>query len=250
MVAWLNRLSRGFGGEVRPFSSVPRSVWVLLLAGVLLQGSWHARQPDPVARAADLTAPPPPALLRVAALGEEVTLAALLNLWLQAFDYQSGVSLSFRELDYPRVIQWLERILALDPRGQYPLMAASRLYGEVPIPEKSRLMLEFVRTAFESDPNRRWPWLAHAAVLMRHRLEDLPRAIEYASAIRDKATGPGVPTWARQMLIPLLEDANELESARALVGGLLESGTVTTPQEIHFLNERLQALEARLANEK
>ena len=41
-------------------------------------------------------------------------------------------------------------------------------------------MLEFVYREFLLDPNRRWPWLAHATVLAKHRLHDLPLALRYA----------------------------------------------------------------------
>ncbi|HSB49660.1 MAG TPA: hypothetical protein VLD15_09100, partial [Burkholderiales bacterium] len=49
--------------------------------------------------------------------------------------------------------------------------------------------------------------------------------------------------WARQMRIFILEDLGELEAARVLLGGLLASGEVTEPKEIHFLMERLKELE-------
>jgi hypothetical protein len=46
------------------------------------------------------------------------------------------------------------------------------------------------------------------------------------------------------MRIFILEDLGELESARVLLGGLLASGEVTEPKEIHFLMGRLKELEA------
>jgi hypothetical protein len=48
------------------------------------------------------------------------------------------------------------------------------------------------------------------------------------------------------MEIFILEDMNELEAARIMIGGLLQSGTLTDPAEIRFLKERLDRLEARL----
>jgi hypothetical protein len=45
------------------------------------------------------------------------------------------------------------------------------------------------------------------------------------------------------MQIFLHEDMGEYETARVLLGGLLASGTVTDPHEIHFLLERLNSLE-------
>jgi hypothetical protein len=56
-----------------------------------------------------------------------------------------------------------------------------------------------------------------------------------------------VPLWAKQMEIFILEDMNELEAAKVMLGGLLESGAVTDPGELRFLQQRLQELEARMA---
>ncbi|MND01070.1 hypothetical protein D3C83_199060 [compost metagenome] len=46
------------------------------------------------------------------------------------------------------------------------------------------------------------------------------------------------------MRIFILADLGEIEAAKVLLGGLLESGEVTDPKEIHFLSERLKELEA------
>ena len=46
------------------------------------------------------------------------------------------------------------------------------------------------------------------------------------------------------MEIFLHEDMGEYESAKVMLGGLLHSGTVTDPHEIHFLMSRLEQLEA------
>jgi hypothetical protein len=229
----------------RPLRDVPLAALLLLALGLAAQVAWHAWRPGPTARAEALPAPPGEAVLRVAALGEPVALARVLMLWLQAFDNQPGISIPFRELDYARVQGWLGRILALDPQGQYPLLAASRLYGEVPVPEKQRAMLDFVYEQFQADPDRRWPWLAHAAIVAKHRMQDLPLALKYARAITEQATGPSVPPWARDMTVLVLEEMGELEAARLLVGGLLESGRLKDAHEARFLDGKLKELEAK-----
>jgi hypothetical protein len=145
---------------------------------------------------------------------------------------------------------WLESILELDPRSQYPLFAAARVYAETADPERSRMALEFVERQFLRDPDRRWPWLAHAALLAKHRLKDLALARRYAQALERHAGAGNVPLWARQMEIFILEDMNELEAAKIMIGGLLQSGVLTDPAELRFLKQRLEELEARLAGEK
>jgi hypothetical protein len=190
------------------------------------------------------------AVLRIASFGDPIALARTLMLYLQAFDYQSGSKVPYRDLDYAKLEAWLSRILELDPGGQYPLLAASRLYAEVPVEEKQRRMLEFIHRQFLLDPSRRWPWLAHATVIAKHRLRDLPLALRYAQAIQRNATGDSVPLWAKQMEVFILEDLNELEAARLIIGGYLESGTIKDPAELRFLEERLRELEARTSRQK
>jgi hypothetical protein len=139
---------------------------------------------------------------------------------------------------------WLSAALDLDPAGQYPLLMAAQVYGQVPDPARQRRMLEFVYRRFQADPDRRWRWLAHAAIMARHRLQDPQLALQYARALREQATGPHVPGWARQMEIFLHEEAGEYVAARALLGGMLHSGAITDAHELRFLTERLSQMES------
>lgn len=226
----------------RPIEQVPRPVLLVLVVALCLQVAWQAFQPKPIARAEALGAPPAPALLRALAIGEPIVLAQLLTLYLQAFDNQPGVSVPFRDLDYTRVTAWLETLLALEPVGQYPLLMASQIYALVPDASKQRHMCDFVRREFERDPDRRWRWLAHCAIMAKYRLRDPRLALAYADAITRDARHAS--NWARQMRIFILEDLGELEAAMVLLGGLLESGEVAEPKEVHFLTERLEQLKA------
>jgi hypothetical protein len=225
----------------RAITAVPRWVLTLLAAALCLQVAWQALQPRPSARAQALGEPPAPAVLRAVALGEPIAVAQLTTLYLQAFDNQPGLSIPFLELDYARVTAWLDVILELDPAGQYPLLMASQIYGQVPDPARQRQMCEFVRRQFDRDPDRRWRWLAHCAIMAKHRLNDRALALSYAEAItRDARRASG---WARQMSIFILDDLGEREAATVLLGGLLASGELSEPKEIHFLTEKLKELE-------
>ena len=228
------------GGE-RTIRTVPRPVLALLVIAFCLQIAWQALQPKPSARAEALGAPASPAALRALSLGEPIALAQLLTLYLQAFDNQPGVSIPYRDLDYMRVAAWLGTLLELDPAAQYPLLMATQLYGQVPDEARQRLMCSFVHDQFWRDPDRRWRWLAHCAIMAKHRLRDARLALEYAEAITRGAQRAS--NWARQMRIFILEDLGEIDAARVLLGGLLASGEVTEEKEVHFLTERLKALE-------
>ena len=231
----------------RRIRDVPRTVVGLLAVALAAQVIWHGLRADLRAVATALPEPPSARALRLASFGDPVVFAKTLMLWLQAHDNQPGVSIPFRALDYARVKAWLDRILELDPKGQYPLLAASRVYGAVSDEKRKRMMLEFVFERFHRDPDRRWPWLAHAAIVAKHQLKDPPLALRYARAITDKATGPEVPAWARDMSVIVLEDMGELDDAKFLIGGLIHSGRVTDPHEIRFLEQKLKELEEKSA---
>jgi hypothetical protein len=212
----------------------------------MFQVSMAARLPTAPAAAPDLPAAPSAARLRLAGLGETAALSRIVMLWLQGFDSQPGTSVAFRDLDYGRLIDWLDRAIELDPRGQYPLLAASRIYGEVAAPDKQRLMLDFVHRQFLRDPERRWRWLAHAAIVARHQLRDRALALRYARSLRENATGPTVPGWATQMEAFMLEDFDEAGAAEALLGAMLASGAIRDAGEARFLTMRLDRMRARL----
>ncbi|MEK6210704.1 MAG: hypothetical protein AABM64_10135 [Pseudomonadota bacterium] len=228
----------------RAISTVPGAVLALLAAALASQLALKALEPRPTATAADLSRAPPIAALRLASLGEPIAAANLLSLYLQAFDTQPGISIPFKDLDYDRVEDWLIRILELDPAGQYPLLMASQVYSQVPDENKQRQMLDLVYRQFLLDPNRRWRWLGHAAIMAKHRLHDLGLALRYARAINQHATSADIPHWAKQMHIFVLEDMGEHETAKILLGGLLASGAITDAHEARFLTQRLNALQA------
>ncbi len=234
----------------RPLRDVPRRLWLLLLVASLLQVAWHAQAPAPRAVAQALPEAPPVALLRALSLGETQLLSRLLSLWLQAFDNQPGISIPFSQLDYERVAGWLSVSLQLDPANRYPLLAASSLYAEVADRARVRRMLAFIEIQFRRDPPGRWRWMAHAVLLAKHRLGDLPLALRLARQLTEATADAPVPGWARQMQVFVLEDSGEHAAAAALLGALLESGQVHGEEERRFLTRRLAQLREASGVEK
>ncbi|MFZ5557915.1 MAG: hypothetical protein ACOZDY_14565 [Pseudomonadota bacterium] len=231
--------------DERPVADVPRAVTATVTLALIAQLALHGASAGPSARAEDLPPPPSANGLALASLGDPVTLARLAMLYVQSFDVQPGVLVPYAELDYGRLTGWLEAILRLDPLSDYPLFAASRLYSEVSDPDRLRAVLNFVHEAFLKDPDRRWKAMAFATLTAKHRLGDMPLALKYAEAIRTRVTGEGVPDWARQMSVFILEDMDELEAARVLLGGMLAEGAVTDPSEARYLRGYLERLEEK-----
>ena len=233
----------GLLNKDRPVRDVPISIILFLLSALAVQLFWHSQQQPDQVQAEDLPVPMSADAYKVMSLSEPIAMSKMLNLWLQAFDNQPGLSLSFHQLDYQRITQWLDIILRLDPKGTYPMLVAASVYGRVSDKEKQRLMLDFIYKKFNEDPNRHWRWMAHASTVAKHSLKDMPLALKYAKAIAEKATAKNVPYWARDMQFMLLQDMGEIEAARVLVGALIESGEITDPYEMRFLLEKIKELE-------
>jgi len=229
--------------DERSVNDVPVFIIIALIMAFLFQIYWSSSSAQLTINIKPLPVPPSKIESQLMGLGDSITIAKLFMLWLQAFDNQPGVSVPFKNLDYQRVINWLERILSLDPKGQYPLLAAGRIYGVVEDDERKRQMLEFISEQFLKDPNRRWPSMAHAVYVAKHRLKDYPLALEYAHTVAREVTVENIPVWVKQMEIYVLEDMGEIESAKILIGGLLESGAITDAHELQFLQDRLDRLE-------
>lgn len=229
----------------RDISFVPRSIWFVLFISLFLQCFWHFYFTKLEVKRHDLPIAPKSSFIKLASLDDAVTASKLTMLWLQAFDNQPGVSLSLKELNYDRLIQWLDLILELDNKTQYPLLAAIRFYAEVQEEEKQRKMIHYVSQKFIEKPNERWAVMAHAVYMAKHRLKDMSLAVESAKLIRQYARGENVPYWAKQMEIFVLEEMGELESAMVLIGGLLESGELKDPHQRKFLGQRLEEIKQR-----
>jgi|TARA_B100000745_G_C20152327_1_gene395046 hypothetical protein len=215
-----------------------------LLVVIALLSQWLFYQQFSESSADYQPLPPPPSAshLQLLSLGDPIPLAQFLNLWLQSHDRQPGLNVSYRQLDYPRLIRWLEQLIRLHPESRYPLLAAAKLYGNVGDPERQRLMFDFVYHQFLDHPEERWQWLAHVAILAKHDLNDLPLALKYSQALTEHANARHIPYWVRDMQIIILKDMGKHESAALLIGALLANDELNDPKEIRFLTEELENL--------
>src|SRR2546423_5823536 len=107
----------------RSIAVVPRGVLVLFALGLAAQIGLKATAPPPRAAAEDLALAPSIAALRLASLGDPVALGKALMLYLQAFDYQSGSKVPYRDLDYGRVLAWLPGAHRAGTGGAKPPLA-------------------------------------------------------------------------------------------------------------------------------
>lgn len=226
--------------QERSISSVPVHIIFSLLFFISLQAYWHYYQnnlsPDYIA----LSEPLSDEFIKLSSLNDPISASKILMLYLQAHDNQPGLSVPFLRLDYAMVIKWLEQAVRLDERIQYPLLAASRIYSEVNDESKQRQMLKFVSNEFLNLPSERWQWMAHIIFVAKHKLKDQELALKYAKQLRLNTTENQAPNWARHMELYILEDMDDIEAAKILIGGLLASEELQDANEIRFLENRLK----------
>jgi len=242
---FLKLISPKFVDKDRSIKDVPASVKLSLVVALMLQLFWHALQPPVDVTAESLPTPLSVQSYVMSSLGEPIAASKILNLWLQAFDNQPGLSIPFSQLDYPQLTRWLDTSLALDSEGHYPMLMAARVYGNINDVTKQRVMMDYIFDKFNENPNKYWRWLAHAVIIAKHEIKDQALALRYADALTNKATGKNVPYWAKDMKIILLEDMGEIEAAKILVGALLESNQIIDPYELKFLMNKITILEQK-----
>ena len=118
--------------EYQPLRVVSPLLWsvaVIALVGQIVF-TLYVLEP-PTAEAQQLQTPPSQSVLRLSALGDPVALARILMIDIQGFDNQKGVSLPFNQLDYDVLGEWLDAIVGLDERAEYPHFSAAKLYSSV-----------------------------------------------------------------------------------------------------------------------
>ncbi|PIE36716.1 MAG: hypothetical protein CSA54_03540 [Gammaproteobacteria bacterium] len=228
----------------RPLRAVPAGVWWVLVLGLLCQLGLRQVLPAAKAEATELPALPANAVVQSLFLGDGVLASRVLLLWLQARDTQSGALVRNVQRDYARLAHWLSQLQQLDPRSHYPLLLAVRVYSQASDKARVRQLLSTVNELFQRDPARYWRWQAEAAVLAKHRLQDLDLALNMAQALAAQTPPQLLPGWARDMRFILLEALGRDEEMRLLIGGLVASGAVTERKELQWLEQKLSETSA------
>jgi hypothetical protein len=216
--------------------------WILLGACLAANVVFQRLNPPAWSDAYDLGEPPPAAVVRAATLGENVLAGYFLTVYVQNFNMHLGLATPLAAIDRSQVVRWLNLGLDLDPDSGYPLLLASRHYGETGTPLQQRMMLDWVYRRFEEQPDQRWRWLVHALYVARHELNDMPLAEHYAAALRTRVNDPEAPSWVHQMDLLLRADGGEAADARAILGALIAAGQIRSPAELNFLESRLPPL--------
>ena len=233
------KIPRGFH---KTLSSLPKSTVLMLVIALLLQISSHQHFYNSQGNVNTLDPPVSKSIFDLIYLGEDITAAYVSSIWLQSFDNQPGIRLPYSALDYYNVSLWLALIESLNQKSHYPQLLAAYSYASIPHPNKQRVMLEYIQQSFKRNPTKNWRWLAHAAIIAKHDLNDLPLALEYATDLQQLVKREEIPYWVKDLPIVFLENMGKHEAARILVGGLIANGEIHDPFELAYLQQKFDEL--------
>lgn len=224
----------------RPFTSLPRSLLIGFLAILALQVSivqLSLLQDDLTYK--PLEEPWASSTYRIASIGSERLMSYLLAIRLQLHDNQLGKHIRYEQLDYQKLIRWLEQINRLNIESEYPSLLASRVYSQITDKKKQRLMIDFIQRSFTQNPRLNWRRMTEATILAKHKLGDLELALSLSEQLTNQPADVVMPHWARDMQFILLGEMNEFEAGIAIIVALLESGSIKDPDEERFLKGKL-----------
>lgn len=224
-------------------SPVPHSGCVTLALNVALGACvllWFVTS-DLTARWVGVPPVPSPKAASLMALGDQQLAYRSGAMTLQNLGDGGGRVTPLKEYNYERLGDWFSTLDALDPAADHVPMIAAYYFGATRVPGDIRYIVDYLEKAGNSPVGQKWRWLAHAAHLARHRMDDMPRALDlaYMLARITPANGRPMPVWARQMPALLLGAQGEKEMARALIGQMLAGDDDLHPNEMNFMRAYL-----------
>lgn len=181
---------------------------------------------------------PSAALAPALALGDAQLFYRSAAFGLQNMGDQGGRVTPLTGYDYRRLDDWLAVLDRLDPEADYLPTLAGFYFGQTRDPADLRRIVAYLLRIGARDPARNWRWLAHAAYLARHRLHDLPLALEIAQHLAG-IDDPAVPLWARQLPAFVLAEVGEEEAAGDLLRTILATDPTLSDDDVRFMERYL-----------
>ncbi|MDP2205195.1 MAG: hypothetical protein Q8K65_02705 [Alphaproteobacteria bacterium] len=177
---------------------------------------------------------------RIMTLGDEQFSYRFGAITLQNLGSSGGRITAIKDYDYQKLGQWFWLLHGLDPASNHVPMMAAYYFGATQKPEDIAVVVEYLGTIGQNPAGNKWRWLAHAIFLARHRMDNLPLALDMAYVLsRMQPIGDVLPAWARQMPAFVLAEQGEKQTARRLIEEILMTATGLHPNEVSYMRDYL-----------
>jgi len=163
-------------------------------------------------------------------------------LTLQNLGDGGGQTTPLKDYDYKKLGRWLWLLNELDPASDQVPYLAAYYFGVVrDKPEDTAVLVDYLAAVGQNPAGEKWRWLAQAAVLARHRMNDLHRALDIAYMLSKMrlTDGRDLPSWAREYPVFILKAEGDKASARQLMESILQTEKNLSPDEIKFMKNYL-----------
>lgn len=160
---------------------------------------------------------------------------------LQNLGNSGGQVTPIRDYDYQKLAGWFALLDGLDPASDHVPMLAAYYFGATTVPEDVGVVVDYLARAGDSPVGTKWRWLAHAVFLARHRMDNLPLALDLAYKLAKLQTvDDEMPLWARQMPAFVLSAGGDHEDARKIIENILLTAPDLHPNEVNFMRVYLE----------
>ena len=157
------------------------------------------------------------------ALGDRQFAFRSYGIMIQNMGDTGGKVTSLSDYDYEALGHWFGLSHQLDPNSGFMPLIAGYFFGAIrDHPEKLPPIIDYLELAAGDGEGQKWRWLGQAALLARHKMNDLDRALELANKLA-AFENPEMANWARQMPVVVLTAQGEKESAYAFMVNLLKT---------------------------
>jgi hypothetical protein len=210
----------------------------VVLAALAAHGALAFQHRDVQAGWPGVPSPPPAAAAPLLTLGDEQLFYRAAAFGLQNMGDGGGRIVPLANYDYHRLDAWFRLLDRFDPKAHYVPTLAGWYFGQTSEPADLRRIVAYLSAVGARDPARNWPWLAQAVYLARHRLHDLPLALQIARHLAGLA-GTAAPLWVQQMPAFVLAKVGEREAACDLLVTILANDRDLPDDERAFMHRLL-----------
>lgn len=197
-------------------------------ASKAIYAKWEGVPPVPTVRSATLMT-----------LGDPELSYRFLALTLQNLGDTGNDVTPLKDYNYKRLGQWFFLLHALDPLSDHVPMIAAYYFGGTRIPKDVAPVVDYLAVAGQIPVGEKWRWLAQAAFLARHRMNNLDLALDLAYKLAKLPNSGEMPQWARQMPAFILNQKGDRAASRQLMENMLVTDNTVHPQEINFMKAYL-----------
>jgi hypothetical protein len=216
--------------------------WLLLFAALQCGFWWHSRNSLPELG----VVPDVPGKTAVKALsfGDEEFYFRLLAHDIQNAGDTFGRFTELSKYDFKKLYAWFTLLDTLDRESSYIPFLASYYFAQTQNVADVRYVVDYLYEHSVDRPEKKYWWLAQAAYIAEHKLNDQDLALKVAKPLEQ---AENAPFWVRQLPAFVHERRGEMDDALHIIENIAKNSKDIPAGEINFMNyfvkERLKKLE-------